>query len=147
MKTVPFLWLLLIAVSPMVLAAPEEAATQTGPVKTVDQKAALLEELSFVKSAPQIQKIPMSYRIVPICNKETEKLLKEIKIENDRRRTAAVVLTTPAQLPPALRTANGCPQCTREKAMGTFITIEFSNWLRMLPESRREELAGVCAEI
>jgi len=148
MKKALFLSLLFFALNPAVIASPTAAAVTGGSTKSVDQKAAYLDkELSFVKSAPQIQKIPMSYRIAAICGKNTAKLLEAIQVDNERRTTSLVVLTKAEQLPPTMRSAPGCPQCNREKAMINFISIEFSNWLRMLPESRLEEIAHSCEKI
>lgn len=148
MKKALFLSLLFFALNPAIMASPTEAVVTGGPIKSQDQKAAYLDkELSFVKSAPRIQKIPMSYRIAAICNKNTAKLLEAIQVDNERRTTSLVVLTKAEQLPPTMRSVPGCPQCNREKAMMNFISIEFSNWLRMLPESRLEEIGHSCEKI
>ncbi len=145
------LLLLLVLVSAPALAlepafAQEEVIAASN--KTLEEKVAYLEQnLPFVKSAPQVLKVPMAYRLAPICNANTGKLIKEIKIRNDRKETIAVALTKAEQLPKAMREVEGCPQCARETQLRTFVSIEVSDWLRRQPESRREKLAEVCAEL
>lgn len=125
----------------------QEAAQAASSGNAADKKAALLdEELSFVRSAPAILKVPMSYRLVPICNKKTADTLKLITKLNDRTQTNSVALVKPEQLPPKLRAIPNCPQCVQEKKLTTFISLEVSDWLRRLPESRLEKIAEVCTE-
>lgn len=138
MKKVLLMLLLLVAMTDVTRA---QAAT------SADQKATRLErELPFVKEGPKILKVPMSYRLVPICNKDTGKTLKEISLYNDRRQTVAVALTKPEQMPPAIRAIAKCPQCEQEKKLRVFISLEVSDWLRRLPESRQEKIAEACAK-
>ncbi|WP_218079426.1 hypothetical protein [Anthocerotibacter panamensis] len=132
--------LLMFALSPVIVSA--ESATG----KTVDQKAQTLDQsLPYVKSAPKILKVPMSYRLLPLCSADSKEAIKE-KLENSPL-AGSSALTKPEQLPPQFRSVNGCPQCTREKAYEKNLNILVTDWLRTLPESRHEEIAKVCEKI
>jgi len=133
----------------LLLALQPVAQAQAAEPSLAAQKATALEaELPFVKNAPTILKVPMSYRILPLCSKDVKAtaLALELKIENDPK-AGSVALMKPEQLPPAMAAAPGCPQCTREKALSNAIGIEVSNWLRTLPTSRQEELAATCSKL
>ncbi len=127
-----------------------KAATTMSSVSgtAVDQKAQLLaKSLPFIKDAPKILKVPMTYRLAPLCNKGTKAVLENVTERSSRTQTSAVALTKPELLPEPMRSVAGCPQCNREKALINFISIQVSDWLRQLPPSRREQIVAVCSKV